>query len=249
MLHTMQEPVCKNVSSGSRGSAAVNQRLLLDGRPRTLAVDVAGRQWQLERAADLEELWQAMTEDGDAFDDERLPYWTELWPSSLVLSEWLSRCAARIQGRTCLDLGCGLGLTAQVGQWLGARVVGMDYEAEALRFAAHNARRNRVAQPAWLLMDWRRPALRADSMDCIWGGDIMYEKRFVSPVLRFLEHALAPGGTAWVAEPGRTVYDAFLHALSTFGFEGRRVHSGEVRVIYDTPVTVTVHIWELGRPA
>ena len=244
----MQETAFRNFHPSGIGAGGA-PRLVLDGRPQTLAVDVAGRQWRLERAADLEELWQSMTEAGDAFEDERLPYWTELWPSSLVLAEWLSLCAGRIRGRPCLDLGCGLGLTAQVGQWLGARVAGMDYEAEALRFAARNARRNRVPQPAWLLMDWRHPALRAGSMDCIWGGDIMYEKRFVSPVLRFLAHALAPGGAVWVAEPGRTVYDAFLHALSAFGFQGRRVHAGQVRVIHDAPVTVTVHIWELSRQA
>ena len=38
------------------------------------------RQWQLSRAADLEQLWEAMTADSRDFEDERLPYWTELWP-------------------------------------------------------------------------------------------------------------------------------------------------------------------------
>lgn len=113
----------------------------------------------------------------------------------------------------CLDIGCGLGLTAMVGQWLGAKMTAMDYEEAALHFAARNADINEVPQPLWTVMDWRRPAVRAQSMHRIWGGDIMYEKRFVAPVLRFLDHALAPGGAAWVAEPGRTVYDAFLHAL------------------------------------
>ena len=54
-----------------------------------ISVRAAGRLWRLERAADLEALWEAMTADADDFADERLPYWTELWPSSLVLGEWL----------------------------------------------------------------------------------------------------------------------------------------------------------------
>ena len=80
----------------------------------------AGRQWRLTRAADLEELWDAMTADPHNFEDERLPYWTELWPSSVALAGWLAARQEEIAGRVCLDLGCGLGLTALVGQWLGA---------------------------------------------------------------------------------------------------------------------------------
>ncbi|WP_297048592.1 methyltransferase [uncultured Desulfovibrio sp.] len=206
----------------------------------------AGRDWRLERAADLEALWDAMTEDAAAFEDERIPYWTELWPSSLVLAEWLALRRADIAGRPCLDLGCGLGLTALVGQWLGARVLALDYEEAALGFARRNAAGNGVPQPLWALMDWRRPALAARAFTRIWGGDIMYEKRFVAPVLRLLAHALAPGGAVWVAEPGRSVYEAFLHALAREGWTGRRVHTATV-ASPDGQGTPTIGIWELTR--
>ena len=46
-----------------------------------LTVNACGRDWTLERAADMEALWESMTEFTE---DERLPYWTELWPSSPV---------------------------------------------------------------------------------------------------------------------------------------------------------------------
>ncbi len=212
-----------------------------------IAVNAAGRLWRLTRAADLEQLWQAMTDDPRNFEDERLPYWTELWPSSVALAGWLAQRREEIAGRACLDLGCGLGLAALVGQWLGARVMGVDYEEEALRFARLNADRNAVAQPCWTVMDWRRPAVRARSMARIWGGDIMYEKRFVAPVLRFLEHALTPDGAVWIAEPGRSVYEAFLRALHNGGWQGRRVYSARVAPLYAQPVPVTVQVWEIRR--
>lgn len=221
--------------------------LILDGRGSVIDVDVAGRNWRLERASNLEELWQAMTEKSQNFEDERLPYWTELWPSSLVLASWLSARREVLRSHPCLDIGCGLGLTALVGQWLGARVTAMDYESEALHFAAHNGRINHVSQPSWLIMDWRCPALQAGCMKYVWGGDIMYEKRFVDPVLRFLSHVLAPDGLVWVAEPGRSVYEAFLHSLKNFGFQGKRIHADQVKVIYDKTILVTVQIWELSR--
>ena len=214
-----------------------------------ITVRAAGRLWHLSRAADLEQLWEAMTADSRDFEDERLPYWTELWPSSVALASWLHDRKEEIAGQNCLDLGCGLGLTAMVGQWLGARVTVMDYEEAALHFAYDNAELNNVPQPLWTVMDWRRPAVRAQSMHRVWGGDIMYEKRFVAPVLRFLDHALAPDGAAWVAEPGRTVYDAFLHALQSGGWQGRRVYRETVEPLYAQPVPVTVHVWEICRRA
>ena len=214
-----------------------------------ISVRAAGRLWRLSRAADLEQLWDAMTASPDDFDDERLPYWTELWPSSVALAGWLAQQRHCIAGQHCLDIGCGLGLTAMVGQWLGAKMTAMDYEEAALHFAARNAGINEVPQPLWTVMDWRRPAGRAQRMHRIWGGDIMYEKRFVAPVLRFLDHALAPDGAAWVAEPGRTVSDAFLHALQNGGWQGRRVYHETVDPLYAQPVPVTVHVWEISRRA
>ncbi|MDE7064685.1 MAG: methyltransferase domain-containing protein [Desulfovibrionaceae bacterium] len=213
----------------------------------SVEVRACGRVWTLDRAASLEELWDAMAEGDGAFDDERLPYWTELWPSSVALAEWLLLRREEIVSRRCLDLGCGLGLTSMVGQWLGGRVLGMDYEEQALRFARQNAERNNVPQPLWTVMDWRRPAVVRRSVDVVWGGDIMYERRFVAPVLDFLEHVLARQGKVWIAEPCRTVYDAFRAEVYRRKWRGRRVHTMIVDPVYAQPARVTVHVWELIR--
>lgn len=212
-----------------------------------LTINAAGRTWKLERAADLETLWENMGGAG-LDDDERIPYWTELWPSSLVLADWLASNAQRIQHKTCLDLGCGLGLCSLVGQSLEARVIGMDYEADALLFARRNALHNNVESPLWTVMDWRSPAIAPQSIDIVWGGDIMYERRFVEPVLSFLEHTLAPTGVAWVAEPGRSVYTFFQEALNARNWQAKKVHKSIIPAIYKQPKDITVHLWELSRP-
>ncbi|MFI3272258.1 MAG: 50S ribosomal protein L11 methyltransferase [Pseudomonadota bacterium] len=214
-------------------------------------IDAAGRNWTLERAADLETLWDTMVADNEKAEyfqqDERLPYWTELWPSSIVLADFLAHNAKHIQGRTCLDMGCGLGLCSLVGQWLGASVVGMDYEPEALHFARRNATINHVAQPLWTVMDWRAPAVKAHSTDIVWGGDIMYERRFVEPVLAFLDHVLTPSGKAWVAEPGRSVYTHFHDALRAQGWHAKAVHTATTSALYTQAAPITVKLWELHR--
>ncbi len=211
-----------------------------------ISVTACGRSWVMHRPAALETLWDAMTEE-EFGDDERLPYWVELWPASVPLSEWLQSRREEIAGRLCVDLGCGLGLTAMVGTWLGAKVLAVDYEEEALRYAKRNAEANGVPQPLWAALDWRKPALAPRSARYIWGGDIMYERRFVAPVLAFFEHALAPGGRVWMAEPNRDVYQHFRGALATGGWLARRAASVRTDAVYAQPEQVSVTLWELSK--
>ena len=211
-----------------------------------IELEVCGRVWKLARTADLETLWARMGEE-DSGEDERLPYWTEVWPAGIALCSWLLQKRDDIRGHLCVDMGCGLGLTALVAQWLGARVLAMDYEAEALRCARDNAARNNIVSPLWTVMDWRWPALAPRRARYLWGGDIMYEARFASPLLDFMEYALAPGGCVWVAEPCRSVYDVFRGALHSRGWVGRCVHEQCLEALYAQPVPVTVRVWELTR--
>ena len=212
----------------------------------SIRLTLCGRNWTLLRPTDLETLWESI-DDEEFGADERLPYWVELWPASLALAVWLNRNRSRIAGRRCLDLGCGLGFTALFGVWLGARVLAMDYEAEALAFARKNAAANALPDPLWTLMDWRRPAVTPKSCDFIWGGDVMYEKRFVDPVMAFLDHALADGGVAWMAEPGREAYDDFKRALLSRGWRSSRIAQERVTPLHVQNTPVTVNLWELTR--
>ena len=211
-----------------------------------ITVTACGRPWTLHRPAALEALWDSMTQE-EFGDDERLPYWVELWPASVPLSDWLQSRREEIAGAPCMDLGCGLGLTTIVGSWLGAKVLGFDYEEEALRYARKNAAANSVPQPLWAVLDWRAPAVAPQSARYIWGGDIMYERRFVGPVLAFFEHALAPGGRIWMAEPNRDVYQHFRGALVSGGWLAKRVAAVRTDAVYMQPEKVSVTLWELSK--
>jgi predicted nicotinamide N-methyase len=212
-----------------------------DARQR-ITVHTAGRDWILERPADLESLWQSMDED-DPEAEEHIPYWVELWPATLALCDWLAR--QNLAGRRCLDLGCGLGLSALVASSLGAQVVGMDYEHEALYFARQNARINRVDSPLWVRMDWNRPGFAPASFDRIWGGDIFYEQRFFEPLDGLLLRCLAPGGKVWFGDPERTVSST---VWARFTRRGWRVRNLGQEVVRFDQARMTVNLWELSRP-
>ena len=211
----------------------------------SIEIAAFGRKWRLCRNASLEELWEAMGEAD--FEDERIPYWTELWPASLGLAQWLYANQSRIRARHCLDLGCGLGFTALVGAWLGADVLGCDYEMAALRNCAASASLNCQPSPAWICMDWRRPAVAWQKLDFIWGADIIYERRSMEPVLDFLDVCLAPTGVAWLAEPGRGVFRAFPEAAKNRGFHLREVARLRTAALREGTPKSDIAIWEAER--
>ncbi|SHN69604.1 class I SAM-dependent methyltransferase [Desulfovibrio litoralis] len=213
----------------------------------SLNISVAGLDLVLHRHSNLEELWNQMTEE-EFTSDERIPYWTELWPASLVLSDWLKQNSERIKNTNCLDLGCGLGLTALVAASCKANVIGMDYEKEALIYAKKNAIENGLDTVTWTAMDWRYPAVKKQSLDYLWGGDIMYERRFVQPVLDFLSYSLKPNAKAWLAEPSREeIFALFRHSLDRAGWQYKIVHTQKIPAIYAQAVPVSVRLWELGK--
>lgn len=200
--------------------------------------------WQIKRYGDLEDLWENLGEDDP---DERIPYWTELWPSSLALAQWLAECEDEIRDRICLDLGCGLGLTALLAQKLGARVAAADYVPQALEYCQRNARLNNIKKPFCLAMDWRQPAVRPKTIWRIWGGDIIYERRFIDPVLDFFEYALEEDGRAWLAEPGRNIFNIFLHRARERGFVLTQRFTKKVPDPHNDGARINVSVWEAAR--
>lgn len=220
------------------------------------SVELLDRTWKLERHGDLESLWEAMGQESEtesAFaQDERLPYWTELWPSSVLLGRYLGQQRDRIAGSLCLDLGCGLGLSALAGACLGGRVVAVDYEWPAVSFARNNVCRNQGQLKGFVApvqMDWRAPALQPGVFPCIWGGDVMYERRFAQPLCDVLEQTLAPQGCAWIAEPGREIFSCFVALMRTRGWSCEPVLKEKTPQITAPGPPASVSVWELKRPS
>lgn len=207
--------------------------------------NTAHRLWRLHRSEGLDELWENMSDED--FADEKIPYWTELWPSSLVLAEWLSACREDIYGHICIDLGCGLGLTALAGQYLGAKVLAVDYEMAALRACMENSVLNNIKGLQCAAMDWRTPAIARKSIYRVWAGDIIYEKRFMEPIRKFLDKVLMEDGAAWIAEPGRTIFYNFLDELGLHGFTAQKVYCKETAAVQPQKALIQACIWEIRR--
>ncbi len=191
-----------------------------------LELDIEGLPVKLSVIANTAELMDQLIAKGEAHEDvqdERIPYWADLWPSALALSRHLVLSGIIQPGVRVTEMGCGLGLPGIVAGLLGAETTQTDYLPEALEFARHNWAQN-VARPArFEQMDWRdpNPALAAD---ILLASDVAYERR----AFDYLPHAFRtlcrPGGTILVSEPNRTVAAGFFAGLSSQGFELAQHH-------------------------
>jgi SAM-dependent methyltransferase len=150
------------------------------------------------------------------------PYWLEDWPATYALAEVLGGEDPSSFREPCLDLGCGSGfMAAFLRTRFGLHVFSCDFNADACRLASLNAAaggpggtggRNRV-----FCADMGRFPSRA-AFGLVVGGEMLYARENQGPILAFLSAHLAPEGTAWFADPGRSAAEGFAGAADASGF-------------------------------
>lgn len=165
--------------------------------------------------------------------DERLPYWAEVWPSSIELARYCLE-ESSLNGKTVLELGCGLGLAGLAAARAGAHVLFTDYEVDALLFARRNALKNlgthgSLSRAAFRVLDWRSRDT-SELVDLILGADIVYERRNFIPILQFVRRTLKADGRAIFTDPDRSTAMAFFALAEQQGLhvsiDARRLKEG-----------------------
>ena len=156
--------------------------------------------------------------DEEEFDqDERLPYWAELWPSAIVLARYLDE--QNLAGTRTVELGCGIGLPSIVALERGASALATDHYEAALEFAAYNAEKETGRVLATAHLDWRAPRTEdLGHFNLLFAADVLYE-RPNHPLLGDLVGALlSPGGEAIFADPRRKDTPEFIRMMEDRGF-------------------------------
>ena len=172
---------------------------------------IADSTFMIQRVKDIDALLDRIS-DEEFSKDERLPYWAEIWPSAIALSEYIVENNLEFRGKNILELGCGLGLVGITATASGGNVLFSDNDPNALRFTKINFRRNFKAAAAVQLLDWRSPG-KSGSFDIVLAADILYEKRWLKPVIDLLDYKLISGGTAYIAGPDREVSRDFYSMI------------------------------------
>jgi predicted nicotinamide N-methyase len=200
----------------------------LSGLPRGAASDLveetfafAGRDVRMVRPRDGDALLDELLTEDDP-DEDRLPFWAELWPSGTALAGAI--CDRDLAGRRVLELGSGLGLVSVTAALAGASVLASDRSPEAMAFTAANAARNGVAvRTAVCAFDQPEPLLAEAPWDLVLAADVLYEQANVPVLLWLLPRLVDAGGEVLIADPDRRPAGLFLAALDTAGWRRDRL--------------------------
>src|SRR6185436_10041332 len=178
----------------------------------------------------------------DFVKDERLPYWADVWPSSIILAGKLLELKGA--GRSALELGCGVGLSTLAATSAGFDVLSTDYYEDALDVTRANVFRNLGMVARTRLVDWRHVPKDLGTFDLVFASDVLYEKEYALLLPIILCRVLATGGIALIADPGRVAAPMFIeaceaHRLKILSKETRPFVAGEIRQKID--------LYEIGR--
>lgn len=223
---------------GAALDAALGRKFTLAEERVTVGAGALAREFTVLKPANADHL----ISEADYVMDERLPYWADLWPSARVLAGALLAEAGA--GRRLLELGCGLGLDTTAALAAGFEVLATDYYEDAIHVARGNAARNVGKEPAVRMVNWRSWPDDLGTFDVVIAADVLYEKEYAVLVGSCIARALAPGGEAIVADPGRLALPAFLEHLPTVGLT---VTSTTVVPFAEGPVKQQVQILRLAH--
>jgi predicted nicotinamide N-methyase len=192
---------------------------------------VGGRPLRLLRPRDGDAVLDELLAEDDP-DEDRLPFWAELWPSGTALAQAIA--TRPLAGKRVLELGCGLGLVGVTAARAGATVMVVDRSPEAITFATLNAERNGVTlQAAVRAFDQPQRLLAEAPWDLVLAADVLYEHRNVPVLLWLLPRLVGQDGEVWLADPGRPMLGRFLAGAEATGWRREQVAAG--------PDSVSIH--------
>jgi predicted nicotinamide N-methyase len=174
-------------------------------------LQIAGRRFTIARPRSADEL----ISDDDFNHDERLPYWADVWPSSIALAERLAGDVG--EGRRLLELGCGIGLVSIVAASRGFNVTATDYYADALEFTCLNAAQNGERPPVTRLVDWRDFPGDLGRFDVVVASDVLYERPYADLVAAAFAATLKREGICILTDPQRQNGALFPDASQRYG--------------------------------
>ncbi len=190
-------------------------------KTRTETYDICGISIKITVLTDVDRLFDEFmlrTDRDEDMKDERIPYWADLWASSIALARHIVKCGRITKDTQVLEIGCGLGLPGIVAGKLGAKVTMTDYLEPPLAFAKHNWQLNNTGKAQFKLLDWRK-ASDAFASDIVLASDIAYESRAFPILPNAFKLLTKPHGLILVSEPGRSYAKDFFKSLPEKGFK------------------------------
>lgn len=170
--------------------------------------------------------------------DERIPYWMDLWPSAIALSNFILNNAELFKGKNSIEIGAGLAMPSIVAAEYCKTVWITDYLEDALLFAQKNAALNAITNVIYHQLDWRNVDIH-QKFDVVLASDIAYEKRFHKELPRAINMLMKDDGVCYLTEPGRVLAKNFLQEVLPVYFDCTLLYTDPIQMNgYSTNVKV-----------
>ena len=212
----------------------------VESRFRTSIADVSvgNRSFSILKPANADDLIR----EEDFVKDERLPYWADVWPSSIVLAEKL--LSLNGSGKTALELGCGVGLSTLGARAAGFDVLSTDYYEDALDVTRANVYRNLGVPTRTRLVDWRHLPRDLGRFDLVFASDVLYENEYAALLPVILDGVIAADGMALIADPGRVAAPVFVEGCASVGLV---IAAKETQPFEEGAIRQSIDIYQIRR--
>jgi predicted nicotinamide N-methyase len=170
---------------------------------------------QLFQITNVDEVFDALLKaDKNSVEvkDERIPYWTELWPAAIALSHYLVGIKEDLHEKNIVELAAGLGLPSIVAGYYSGKITISDYIEDSLIFAKKNYSLNHKVEANYKPIDWRQ-FMPFDSTEIILASDIAYENRYQKALTDKIHTWLEAGIEFIFTEPGRPTAKNFIEKI------------------------------------
>ena len=151
--------------------------------------------------------WYAMEKSLDP--ETPFPFWAKVWPSAIVMAEYLQENPEIVKGKKVLELAAGLGLPALVAAQYAEKVCCSDYLEKAVDVARQSVLHNRLPNIDCHVYNWNH--LPDDlSADILLMCDVNYEPDEFDQLTTIFERFLLRGTTIILSTPGRIMAKEFV---------------------------------------
>ena len=205
----------------------------------TTCYSFAGREYSFVSVRDSYALLDRISPE-DFMKDEQMPYWAEIWPAAVILSEFILEELA-VTNKRIIEIGAGVGVASIAAASVGADVLSTDYSEEAIKFIRLNAGKNNVALNTDRL-DWRFIQLD-EQFDVLFAADVLYERTNLLPIIFAVDKLIQPNGCAYIADPRRRLAQQFLDLAFENGFSV----TSHAKSFRKSEQTIPVNIYRLSK--
>ncbi|UCG21968.1 MAG: methyltransferase [Deltaproteobacteria bacterium] len=184
-----------------------------DYKTEVVPITVSGRSLRCLRLADLDEIILDQLDTGD-LDGAELPFWGKIWEASILLAAYLVAQPV-MPGRKILEIGTGLGVSGLFAAACGHDVTLSDHKKEIIRFIRANTLLNKLDNVPVINVDWAKPTSN-QLYDWIVGSEVVYHRSTYDSLVQFLNQALKPNGTIFLAKSTSLPANVFFSKLTQY---------------------------------